>query len=175
MSNHEPDGRANEDNPSADDLGANADGYDEAQRQRLIDAASEVLVAAVAAEPSGPIAYFREVLAAGRYLYDARRQYADNALVQQLFAHTEERPVELETVTRQSLLASITEVGAIVHDDDEGREFKDFLVALAERIARASRGGLFGRRITDDEAAFLADLRAALEMSAAGSDDHGTD
>lgn len=165
MSSHEPDGRANEDDASAE-----VDGYDEAQRQRLIDAASEVLVAAVAAEPSGPIAYFREVMAAGRFLYDARRQYANNALVQQLFAHTEERPVELETVTRQSLLASITEVGAIVRDDDEGREFKGFLVALAERIAGASHGVLFGPKITEDEAAFLSELREALRMSPAQSD-----
>lgn len=169
MSSHEPDGRASEDNPRA-----SVDGYDEEQRHRLIDAASEVLVAAVAAEPSGPIAYFREVLAAGRFLYDARRRYAKNALVQQLFTHSEERPVELETVTQQSLLASIREVGAIVHDDDEGREFKGFLVALAERIAGASRGGLFGRRITEDEAAFLSDLRDALKMSETGDGDNGT-
>ncbi len=139
--------------------------YDEEQHRRLIDAAAEVLVAAVAAEPSGPIAYFREVMAAGRFLYDARRRYADNDLVQRVFSHSEAKPVDLDVVTRDSLLASIREVGAIVHDDEEGLEFKHFLIELAERIAEASRGGLFGRRITADEAAFLAELRTALGVT----------
>lgn len=152
-----------DDAPRTDD----GDGYDEEQRGRLIDAASEVLVAAVAAEPTGPIAYFREVLAAGRYLYDARRKYAQNALVQQVFRRSEDRPVELEQVTRESLLQSIREVGATVRDDEEGREFKTFLFELAQRIARASRSGWFGPRVAKDEATFLSELRSALGLGPA--------
>ena len=48
----------------------------EADRTRLLDAAAEVLLAAVASDRTGPLAYFREILAAGRYLYDAQRRYA---------------------------------------------------------------------------------------------------
>lgn len=138
--------------------------YTDDQLGLLMDAAAEVLIAAVAAERTGPIAYFREILAAGRYLYDARRRYADNALVQGLFQHTEERSVDLDVVTKEGLLEHIAQVAGIVHDDAEGAEFKRFLFELAERVARASREGLFGRRLSADESDFLADLRGRLRL-----------
>lgn len=138
--------------------------YLEPDRTRLMDAAAEVLLAAVAADRTGPIAYFREIMAAGRYLYDARRSYRDNALVQELFAHTEEREVDLDEVTQDRLLARIDEVGRILADDDEAHEFKKFLVELAERVVSASRQGLFGRKITENELAFLEELRRRLRF-----------
>ncbi len=138
--------------------------YSSQQRALLLDAAAEVLIAAVAAERTGPIAYFREIMAAGRYLYDARRRYRDNALVQDLFTHSEEREVDLDEVTREKLLDRIAEVGAIVHDDAEGIEFKHFLVELGERVAEASRVGLFGRRVSVHEATFLDELRQRLRL-----------
>jgi len=136
--------------------------YPEPDRTRLMDAAAEVLLAAVAADRTGPIAYFREIMAAGRYLYDARRTYRDNALIQELFAHTESREVEEGEVTQEKLLARIDEVGRILRDDDEGREFKRFLVELAERVVRASGQGLFGRRLSEQETQFLDELRHRL-------------
>ena len=141
--------------------------YTGEQRAVLLDSAAEVLIAAVAAERTGPISYFREILAAGRYLYDARRRYRDNALVQELFSRAEERAVDLDEVTREKLLARIDEVGSIVHDDDEGREFKRFLFELAERVADASRSGLFGRRLSPNETAFLEELRRRLHLEEA--------
>jgi len=138
--------------------------YSDDQRALLLDAAAEVLIAAVAAERTGPIGYFREILAAGRYLYDARRRYRDNALVQQLFSHAEERSVDLDEVTREKLLSRLAEVGEIVHDDDEGREFKRFLLELAERMAEASRSGLFGRRLSNNETVFLEELKQRLGL-----------
>ena len=48
-----------------------------------------------------------------------------------------------------------------------GREFKRFLFDLALHIARAS-GGIFGSRISDDEAAFLRELRERLRMPEEG-------
>lgn len=142
-------------------------GYSDEQRALLLDAAAEVLIAAVAAERTGPIAYFREILAAGRYLYDARRRYRDNALVQDLFSRAEDRSVDLEQVTREDLLARIEQVGDIVHDDAEGAEFKAFLLELATRVAEASRSGLFGRRLSSDEALFLRELRERLRVEEA--------
>jgi len=139
--------------------------YSTEERTLLLDAAAEVLLAAVAAERTGPIGYFREIMAAGRFLYDARRRYRDNALVQELFTRTEEREVDLDEVTREKLLDRIGEVGSIVHDDDEGREFKQFLLELGQRVAEASRVGLFGRRLSDNEVAFLDELRVRLAVA----------
>lgn len=141
--------------------------YLEPDRTRLMDAAAEVLLAAVAADRTGPIAYFREIMAAGRYLYDARRRYRDNALIQELFAHTEEREVDLGEVTQEKLLARIDEVGRILTNDEEAREFKRFLVELAERVVGASRQGLFGHKVTENERAFLEELRRRLRFEEA--------
>lgn len=138
--------------------------YSDEERALLLDAAAEVLVAAVAAERTGPINYFREIMAAGRYLYDARRRYRDNALVQDSFTHAEEYSVDLDEVTRDNLLARLDQVGRTVHDDGEGAEFKRFLLDLAERVAEASRSGLLGRRLSHNEAAFLTELRQALRL-----------
>lgn len=144
--------------------------YTDDERTRLFDAAAEVLLATVAADRTGPLAYFREVLAAGRYLYDAQREYAHNRLVQQLFTYQDERtPKEGDErpLTHDRLLGRLSEVGEIVKDDEEGREFKRFLFDLALHIARAS-GGIFGSRISDDEAAFLRELRERLRMPEEG-------
>jgi len=138
----------------------------EADRTRLLDAAAEVLLAAVASDRTGPLAYFREILAAGRYLYDAQRRYADNRLVQELFAREESREVSAEgagELTRERLMQRLAEVGELLGDDDEAEGFKRFLFELAEHVTKAS-GGLFAPRVNEDERAFLAELRGLLRM-----------
>lgn len=148
--------------------------YSQSDRDRLLSAAAEVLLATVAADRTGVIGYFREIMAAGRYLYDAQRRYADNALVQELFSYTESGNHAAETkagndevpLTRERLLANLAEVGDLLHDDVEADQFKLFLFELAQRVARAS-GRPFGPRVTEDEAAFLAELRRLLKMPSA--------
>ena len=140
--------------------------YSESDRQRLLHAAAEVVLATVTADRTGVVAYFREMMAAGRYLYDAGQRYADNELVQELIAGTEQPDTpenEKQTLPRERLLERISEIGDIVHDDEEGRGFKEFLYGLAERIARAS-GNLFTSRISMDEQEFLSELRTRLRM-----------
>lgn len=144
--------------------------YPEPDRTRLLDAAAEVLLATVASDRTGVIGYFREIMAAGRYLYDAQRRYAHNELVQELFSRTDERTLPNEnadaTLTRERLLDRLEEIGRILSDDDEAEEFKRFLYELAEQVARAS-GGLFAPRVSEDEAAFLAELKRLLRMRGA--------
>jgi hypothetical protein len=145
--------------------------YDSAERTRLMDAAAEVLLATVAADRTGVLAYYREIMAAGRYLYDARRRYAHNELVQQLFSHQDEQNTpgdDGEALTRERLLDRLTEIGQIVRNDDEGREFKQFLYDLARNVARAS-GNIFTGRVSADEAVFLADLRERLRLPESAS------
>lgn len=141
--------------------------YSESDRQRLLNAAAEVVLATITADRTGVMAYFREMMAAGRFLYDAERRYANNALVSQLLAgtHEPEDPTsqERKPLPRERLLERITEIGEIVEDDAEGREFKQFLYELAEHIARAS-GRAFTSRISMDEQEFLRELRTRLRM-----------
>ena len=144
--------------------------YTESDRQRLLQAAAEVVLATVTADRTGVVAYFREMMAAGRYLYDAGERYAHNRLVQELIAGTGQPGADSETASgekqplpREQLLERISEVGEIVHDDEEGREFKEFLYGLAEHIAQAS-GSLFSSRISMDEREFLEELRTRLRL-----------
>lgn len=139
--------------------------YPQETRDRLLDAAAEVLLATVSADRTGLIDYFREVFAAGRYLYDAERKYAHNSLVSALFQRTDTGEATLGegALTRERLMERLGQVGELVRDDEEGREFKRFLYDLAVHVSRAS-GGLFRPRVTDDERAFLEELRALLKM-----------
>lgn len=144
--------------------------YDATERERLMNAAAEVLLATVAADRTGVLDYYREIMAAGRYLYDAQRRYYDNQLVQQLFEHQDAATTRSddEPLTRERLLGRFTEIGNIVRNDDEGREFKQFLYDLARQVARAS-GNIFTGRVSADEAVFLADLRERLRIPESSS------
>lgn len=145
--------------------------YDSAERTRLMDAAVEVLLATAAADRTGVVAYFQEVMAAGRYLYDAQRRYSDNELVQQVFAEQGGHKVadaRTDSLTHEELLTRLSEIGEIVKDDAEGREFKQFLFELAEHVARAS-GNIFTGRVSEDEAEFLGELRRRLRMPESAS------
>ena len=140
--------------------------YSESDRQRLLSAAAEVVLATMAADRTGPVAYFREMMAAGRYLYDAERQYAHNPLVQALLSGAHDpAPTEGEkkSLPREQLLQRISEVGNIVQNDEEGVEFKRFLYGLAEHIAKAS-GPAFRSNISLDEQEFLTELRTRLNF-----------
>lgn len=139
--------------------------YPEATRDSLLDAAAEVLLATVASDRTGIVAYYREILAAGRYLYNAQRKYAHNGLVSALFQRTEapDHTASEEPLTRERLLMRLAEVGELVKDDAEGNEFKVFLYDLARHVSRAS-GGLFRPRVSAGEAEFLAELRRLLKM-----------
>lgn len=142
--------------------------YSDADRDLLLDAAATVLLATVAAERSGPVAYFAEMTAAGTFLYEARDRYRDNALVQELYARHSEKSVDLsaESVTRESLMLDIDRIAKVLRRDAEGMEFRRFLLELAERVARASRTGWFGPRVSDAEARFLLELRDRLGLPA---------
>ena len=136
------------------------------ENELLMGAAARVLLATVAADASGPVAYFEEMTAAGTFLYDARNRYPDNSLVQALFEHgelPETMDVEGE-VTQESLLEDISRIDGILPRDREGLEFRQFLYDLAERIAKASRTGWFGKRISEGEAAFLRELKERLGL-----------
>lgn len=135
--------------------------YAQDDHDLLMDAAATVLLATVAAERSGPVAYFSEMTAAGTFLYEARERYADNRLVQELFRRQEDREVAEEQgrVTQETLLRDIDRIDSVLRRDREGLEFRRFLLELAEKVAKASRSGWFGPRISASEEAFLGELR----------------
>jgi hypothetical protein len=146
--------------------------YAKDEHELLMDAAATVLLATVAADRSGPVAYFSEMTAAGTFLFEARKRYRDNALVNDLYQRHQERDtaVTTEEVTRETLLRDIDRISALLRRDEEGMEFRRFLYDLAVRVAKASRTGWFGPRVSSQEARFLADLRQRLGL--AGEPEH---
>lgn len=139
--------------------------YSEEELDLLMEAAAAVLMAAVTADRTGPIAYFREMMAGGNYLFEARRRYADNALVQALFENKMDDEVHTVEGSHQALLDDISLANSVLRHDSEGREFRIFLYGLAERVVEASRSRWFGPKVTDAEEAFLAELRRRLELA----------
>lgn len=139
--------------------------YSEEQLDLLMESAAAVLMAAVTADRTGPIAYYREMMAGGNYLYEARRRYGDNALVQALYERKMDDEVHTVEVDHQSLLDDISLANSVLAHDHEGNEFRVFLYGLAERVVESSRNRWFGPRVSDAEEEFLADLRRRLELT----------
>lgn len=148
--------------------------YGDDEHELLMDAAATVLLATVAAHRSGPVAYFSEMTAAGTFLYEARERYPDNPLVQELYSRHEESEVRVDNdepagdITKATLEQDIERIGRVLRRDEVGMEFRSFLFELAERVAKASRTGWFGPRISEGEAAFLGDLRRKLGLEEDG-------
>lgn len=139
--------------------------YSDEQLDVLMEAAAAVLVAAVTADRTGPISYFREMMAGGNYLYEARRRYADNALVQALFDRKMNDEVHTVEGGHETLLDDITLANSQLAHDAEGLEFRTFLYGLAERVVESSRPHWFGPKVSDAEEAFLAELRRRLDLN----------
>ncbi|HEX7004076.1 MAG TPA: hypothetical protein VF168_07805 [Trueperaceae bacterium] len=148
----------------------NSEPYGDDDHELLMEAAATVLLATVAADRSGPVAYFSEMTAAGTFLYEARERYPDNPLVQELFRRHEGSELRVEedepggAITKETLHRDIERIEAVLRRDEVGMEFRRFLFELAQRVARASRSGWFGPRISEGEAAFLAELRGTLGL-----------
>lgn len=148
--------------------------YEDDEHELLMEAAATVLLATVAADRSGPVAYFSEMTAAGTFLYEARERYPNNPLVQELYRRHEESEVRVEgdepagDITKETLRRDIERIDGVLRRDEVGMEFRSFLFELAERVARASRTGWFGPRLSEGEQAFLSELRQKLGLT--GSD-----
>ena len=139
--------------------------YTDEQLDTILESAATVLMAAVTADRTGPIGYLREMIAGGDYLYEARRRYRDNGLVQALFERTLDEQVHTVEGDHRALLEGIALANSQLERDHEGREFRTFLYGLAERVVEASRARWFGPRVSEAEEAFLAELRTLLELA----------
>jgi hypothetical protein len=140
--------------------------YSEENLELLMESAATVLMAAVTADRTGPVGYLREMMAAGNYLYEARNRYPNNALVQALFERKMDDEVHtVEEGGHEALLDGIALVNGQLEHDEEGEEFRAFLLGLAERVVASSRTRWFGPRVSGSEEAFLAELRSRLGLT----------
>jgi hypothetical protein len=115
----------------------------------------------------------REFVALGKFIDEAQVAYANNLLVQSALLRfiDEEGNIQtgldaerIEHIPPDQVLEGVDIVMEVLAGLPETPGYKQFIFTLAERIAGAAGGGLFGsgNRISQEEAALLEALRVRL-------------
>lgn len=134
----------------------------------------------VVASPSGPIGVIQEMFALAKLIAETRARPGSSGLIDAVIAEisTREgmqktRPGEIKGLSpeqaRLRVLDECRQVGALLDGKAgaaDAASFKDWLGAVARRVAEASKEGGFlgfgGTLVSDQEQAALKDLAAAL-------------
>jgi hypothetical protein len=137
---------------------------------------SEVMMAAMLADLSGPIAAFREVAAGMKFINEAKIRFPTNQLIQGVSqdpasASSHGQHLELSTpeeieAGKVELQRRIDQALSLLANDAEAQEFKEFLVHIAEQVVSAAGTGLFGSgvKVSEAEARFVDFLKHHLGL-----------
>lgn len=145
--------------------------YPDAVWARLIQAPAIVWLGVATVDQGGGLqAWLQEVKTYQMFSQEARQAYRGNQLIQAVLAEIDPdaHPVDSDhsQYTPEDSLVWLRELDGMLEDTDEVGEFKVFLLALAEHVARAARedrtgtGELVSRR----EAAYLLKLKETLGL-----------
>lgn len=137
--------------------------------------------AVVGASPSGAVGFVKEMAAIAESLIEGGKQAAPDSLIgsviteiradpKALVEERKERPTVEEA--RINTLEACRQVARILGAKASAQEsdaYKRWLLALGSRVAEASKEGGFlgigGERVSGSEAAVLAEISSALEMT----------
>ena len=136
-------------------------------------------LAVVAASPSGPFGVVKELFAVGKMLGEVKAQGSSNELIKALVADIEagakdlSAPAELKGKTPDQVrsygIESVRQVAALIEKKtkpEEAQGFKQWLVAVAQKVAEAAKEGGFlgfgGTQVSEQEAAAVKELSTAL-------------
>jgi hypothetical protein len=136
-------------------------------------------LAVVAASPSGPFGVVKELFAVGKMLGEVKAQGSSNELIKALVADIEagarelSAPAELKGKTPDQVksyaIESVQKVGALIDKKakpDEAQGFKQWLVAVTQKVAEAAKEGGFlgfgGTQVSEQEGATIKEVSAAL-------------
>ena len=130
-------------------------------------------LAVVAASPSGPFGVVKEMFAMTKVLADVKAQGASNELVKSVVADLEtgdreqSAPAELKGKTPENCRQVVALVDSKAKPQ-EAQEFKQWLVAVAKKVAEAAKEGGFlgfgGTQVSEQEAATIKELSTALAV-----------
>jgi hypothetical protein len=140
-------------------------------------------LAVVAASPSGPFGLIKEMFAVSKMLAEVKTQGASNDLVKALVSELEtgareqSAPAELQGKSPEQVkslaIESLERITALIDKKASAEEvqgFKQWLIAVAHRVAEAAKEGGFlgfgGTQISDQEAATIKALSTALGVKA---------
>ncbi len=146
----------------------------------IVSGASLVGLTVSAASPSGPLGVVKEMLAVGMSIMDLAKQHPDNGLIQEVVEDIRHRDSEMPRPDRSAgfedaktwALVELARLSDLLPaDDDSGEafEFRRWLVAVADRVAEASREGGFlgigGDKVSDAEERAIDEVKAALGVA----------
>ncbi len=140
---------------------------------RVVPAAQMIMFGAMKADGLQFSASMRESGAAAKYLANSQNTYKDNYIVQGIVRslskrkgeHTEK--ADLRTLDTSEVMKKVDDINPILDGAmEQGTQTKSFLYGLAEAVVNASGSGFMGsgQRVTEDEAEFLAELKAHLRI-----------
>lgn len=146
--------------------------YTDDQKNRIMQMPSAVLLSAMVADKGSAVVGMREFMAGEKFISEASTMYPNNSLVQAMarnsnFPNLEQaaKPIFSSKDTnaiRQESQKKIQDGLATLANDNEAREYKAFLVALAEKVTNAAGEGFFGNKgakVSPDEAAYINRLK----------------
>ena len=140
----------------------------------LVEAPLMAALRVVAAERGGAI---RESLAIGRTYADARRQHGDSTLLDEIVAsppaidpsRLRESGPDIKGPARNRLSEAVAIIDGRA-TAEEAKEYKQFILSVAEAAASANREGGFigigGKPISTNERAALDEIRKTLTLDA---------
>lgn len=154
--------------------------YTDEQKNSIMQMPAAVLLDAMMADSGSAVVGMREVAAGEKFISEAGSLYPRNALIQHMeenvdlpkleeivkhiFAHGDRNAMHAECLRK--IRSGLT----VLVNDDEAREFKAFLLALAEKVVSATGEGFFGNKgakVSVNEAAYMNQLRQQLGVNPA--------
>lgn len=141
---------------------------------QLIPIVQQVMVGVVKSGDSGPLGKMREAGAAVGYIRTAGERFADNAIIDQVIqaivkdgAREFARSFNSNDIDVAQVLSRVGELNALLSNlGSSGREIKEFMIELVQKVAEAAGGGFLGsgQKMSAGEFKFIDELKRQLEI-----------
>lgn len=136
----------------------------------LLPVVRDVIAGALTMSDSGTFGGAREANAITAYLRGAAANAEGNTIIQGIVAGMFEGGAlqlpDLDALDVTNLFQSVGDAAALLNQIEGGVQVRQFIYGLAEHVAGAAGGGLFGggQKINPGEQQYLAGLRAQLGL-----------
>jgi hypothetical protein len=146
--------------------------YSKDQHDAISQLPSAVLLGAMLSDPGSKITEVREFMAGEHFISQSAKKFPDNKLVQEIVKTTGAERIEsgvknILAIGDKGKIKSecehkIDQGSSALAKDEEGAQFRTFLVNLAEVVVNKTRGGLLGTqgpRVSPQEEQFVSNLK----------------
>ncbi len=152
--------------------------YTDEQRNAIMEMPPAVLQSAMVADPGSKVANMREFFSGEKFISEAASTYPRNGLILYMLKNVnlprvDEGIKHMFSLGNPAAMQSecqrkIDDGLAVIANDEEGRQFKVFLLHLAENVVNAAADGFFGNqgdKVSPKEAAYVEQLKQKLGVA----------